>query len=759
MTQDIGLFEIARLAGALLATTVAGPLGPFDLPDQALTAPPPPRAGLVAYVDGTSAGRLGRPGEGELSQAQAPDLLIAAILASEDASFFEHPGVDPVATLRAILAQLSGGRVQGASTIVQQTIKNAILTPERSLERKTIEAILAFRATQSMERRDILGVYLEAVYFGRGAHGFSAAAQAWFGKPWDKLDVGQIAFIAGVVQSPSGLDPVNNPDRALARRNYVLGRMAATGALSREEADIAIAMPLDVVDIPKSLPVDFNWSTSAARRDWPGAASEKSTGSATGDVTISTTLDARWQALVETSVPSYLRAQFASQAVGKVNLDDGLTPDDWNDARTMLPGPSLEWELGIVTAAKEVTLADGTSFPFPSKYEAGSVVAVNRDGDQAHDVTPPGVQAAVVVMDVANGAVLATIGGFDPTMTRFNRAWSNRQLGSAVKPFLWLAALESGMPFDQMVLDSPITITSPGGERWTPSNYDRQYSGAMPLYAALEQSSNLVAARLGQDVGMSNFALMAEAAGVYAPGQMRQNPSAVLGTSESSLLQLTAGYSAIVNGGMPVSPHVVTAIKGGRFDWTFQPPFRPRPIASEGSIAALQAMLRGVITRGTASTAFRNIKVPVIGKTGTSQDHKDAWFVGATDKIAVGIWLGRDDNTKIGVGATGGTLAAQIAAQIFTFANDEGLIEETGENWPPAPLDHRSIAGVGTWSVERGLTGSDRAPRQEDDAGPYTTPIPSAPGRDYFAIDNPNADLLGGSTPRDDGGLVFRSPW
>lgn len=752
MNTDIGIYALARIAGAIMATTVAGPLGPLDLPDQPLRAPEPPRSGLVQYVDGTAAGRLGRPGEGALSHWQAPELLIKAIIASEDEAFYEHPGVDPVATLRALVSQVRGGRIQGASTIVQQTVKNALLTPERSLSRKMVEAVTALRVGANLDRRTLLGIYLETVYFGRGAHGFSAAAQAWFGKPWSELRIGEVAFIAGVVQSPSVLDPRRNPERATARRDYVLRRMAETGAITSQQAEEEIAFPLEVVEV---LPPteNFSWPASAAARDWPPDAASRSGSGPVEDVVISTTIEPEWQELVDGVLPSYMRATFQSEPAGRVDLSDGLTPDDWTDARSLLPGPSAVWQVGIVTAHDAVSLSDGSEREMKHSYPVGSVIAVAAEGETLIDQTPPGVQAAVVVMDARDGRILATAGGFDPSMTRFDRAWAQRQLGSSVKPFLWLAALDAGMPADEMVLDSPISITLSDGSVWRPVNYDRDHSGAMPLYAALEQSSNLAAARLGQQVGIDAFARMAEAAGVYPAGEMRQHPSAVLGTSETSLVRLTAGYAAIANGGYAVTPHVVSAVEGGRISWRRSGSTRAHlPLASEQAIADMQAMLRGVIVRGTASVAFKGVDVPVAGKTGTSQSHRDAWFVGFTDGVVIGVWLGRDDNRPIGSGATGGTMAARIAAQLFTFAQEQELLEPSGPNWPPAPLSHRGISGVGTWSANQGMV--DDAPVVELDP-----PVRVELGNDYFSIDNPNADLLGGSGPRQDGGLIFRTPW
>lgn len=745
MSQEFGLYVVTRLAAALLATTATGPVGQVDLPQAALSSPRAAPAGIVEFADGTLAGQLGRAGQGSLSQGAAPELFIKALIASEDGDFFAHPGVDPVATLRAVIAQLSGGRVQGASSLVQQAVKNGLLTPERSMARKTSEAVTAVRLAALSDKRAILGMYLDLVYFGRGAHGFAGAAQAWFGRDWDNLSVGEVAFIAGVIQSPAYLDPVRNPERAIGRRNYVLDRMIASGVIDEVTGAAEKAKPLEVAPVGPGLPAP-NWVTNLVAKTWP---EEGRPGPGEKQPVIRTTINAGWQDLIEASLPRFLREKFEPASPGSVNLSDGLTEDDWADARALLPGPSSAWQVGIVTEPGKVQLVDGTSAEIAGRYDRGDVVAVSTlDGS---DVTPPGVQGAVVVMEAATGAILGASGGYDATMNGFNRAFGARQPGSSIKPFLWLAALNVGFAYDTMVLDSPVTVTTAGGETWTPENYDRLYSGAMPLYAALEQSSNLVAARLGQDVGIDHFAAISESAGVYPAGGMRQHPSAVLGTSESSLIAMVGAYAAIANGGTIVQPHAIKSVSGGQMQWTRSRPSALRLPVEEQTISDLTAMLRGVITRGTASVAFADHPVKIAGKTGTSQSHRDAWFIGFTPDIVIGVWLGRDDASPIAGGATGGTLSAAIAAEILEGANTAGLIPDTQDSWPPAVFSARAIQGLGTWTPERGLG-------QESQNSERQAPAAPAVYDDYFRIDNPNADLLD-NQPRQDGGLVFRSPW
>lgn len=776
-----GLFAITKAIGSLLAAGAAGPLGPVDLPEDRITASPAPRAGIVEYADGSEAGRVGRRGE-SLSSASLPTLFRKAIVASEDAHFYEHAGVDPAGIVRAVAGMVLGGRISGASTIVQQTVKNTIIGNDRSLSRKVAEAVLAIRLAERMGREDILSLYLDSIYFGRGAHGAAGAARAWFDKDWKDLSIGETAFIAGVIKAPSRLDPLEEPVRAKERRDYVLGRMAETGVISRQVADAEIAKPLVAAPSRPSTDTE-DWVDISVKNGWP--ADIVPVRGAGGEATIRTTLSADWQGIVEEDLNDYLAANFPGLPLGWVNLGDGLGPDDWTKAKglaSVLPSGLL---YAIVTDAKgkSVKIAlPGQPGESRSKlekprgtYRAGDVVLVAKQEDVGEpdpkgrdakpevltyvDETPPAIQGAAVAMDNSTGAILGIAGGYDAGLSQFDRSLARRQPGSATKPFLYLAALDDGMEYDQMVLDVPISIRA-GQEIWNPENYGGKSGGAVPLYVALEESSNLVAARLGAEIGTEKFATVAEAAGVWKPGTMRRTPSAVLGTSEVSLVDLTAGFSAIANGGTSVTPHVVSSIQGAGMSWAFKAHAGVR-IASEKNVHLMQAILRGVAKRGTARLAFSDHKVAVAGKTGTTQEYRDGWFVGFVPGVTIGVWLGRDDNSSLPRGMTGGSSAAFLAARIFGDANEADLLPDAGKDWPPKLL---SMSETAEAEPETDIDDTarlileDLANNPPRDTDIYSYQDPSLP-EGYDRVLPNGYEGSRGSRKRHDGNLVFTSPW
>lgn len=775
-----GLFVITKAIGGFIAATVSGPLGPVDLPSGSFDGPAAPKAGIVQYADGSVAGRIGRRGE-IASSSSLPPLFRKAIVASEDARFYEHAGVDPSGIARAIARRVLGGKVSGASTIAQQTVKNTVVGNDLTVSRKVAEAVLALRLAETMGREEILSLYLDSIYFGRGVHGAAGAARAWFDKDWRDLGVGEMAFIAGVIKAPSRLDPLTNPDMAKERRDYVLARMAETGVISRAVADAEIARPLVTAKPPQPYDLD-SWAEAGARRSWPKDLLPAR--SAAGDATIRSTLSADWQAIVETALRDYLEANFPGHPMAQVELGDGLDEDDWAKAKDAAPLLPASYERAIVTGVRGKSLSISVRAPsgkdvsaklenFRGDYRIGDVVLVERrehvrTGEEAGanetylDVTPPSVQGAVVVMDSNSGAILGLAGGYDPRLSQFDRTTAQRQPGSATKPFLWLAALEEGIAYDQMVLDVPISIRS-RSETWNPENYGGGSGGAVPLYVALEESSNLVAARLGAEVGVEKFARVAEAAGVWKPGAMRRTPSAVLGTSEVSLIDLTAGFSTIANGGTSVAPHMISQIEGAGTFWTFNSTEGKR-IAERKNVRLLQAMLRGVTMRGTARLAFAKHDVPVAGKTGTTQGYRDAWFVGFVPGVTVGVWLGRDDNAPLPQGMTGGASAAFLAARIFGDAKKADLLPDFGQDWPPNLLS----MNINADTEEEVMDGGEPARRILEE---FADNPPADP--DVHSRENPTQpdgyerkpsvddgyERYRGSRKKRDGNLVFTSPW
>ena len=307
-------------------------------------------------------------------------------------------------------------------------------------------------------------------------------------------------------------------------------------------------------------------------------------------------------------------------------------------------------------------------------------------------------------MDPRTGDVIASVGGVDPRVSAFDRTRAVRQPGSAIKPFLYLSALDYELDPMMDLSNFEQTYTDWNGVKWSPKNYDHSQTGGMPMLRALEQSSNLAAADLINRIGVASMARVAEAAGVYEPGAMRPFMSSALGASETTLMNLVSGYAAILNDGVPRRPKVIAGLSSSDSSDKLRPEHDPRgyPIARRSAVSDIISMMRGVITRGTASVAFSRHPVMLVGKTGTTQDHRDAWFIGVTPHLAIGVWLGKDDNTSLPGKTAGGSDAAPIAARILQDAFDAGLITSdgyrdqkfsSGTAWPPSQFGSEYQSG------------------------------------------------------------------
>ncbi|WP_367198735.1 transglycosylase domain-containing protein [Amorphus sp. 3PC139-8] len=766
----------------------AGPIGPFDAPDvAAIRQERSEIAGTATYRDGSLAGAFGEPGSAvTIGLEHLPERFVAGLIAAEDKRFWDHPGVDPFATARAAWSWLKGGRLVGASTITQQTVKNTLAGAEDRRDRdawaKIREAVMAYQLESRLSKDEILNAYVNSIYFGRGVTGAAGAARAWFGRGWNDIDLGEQAFLAGVINAPSVLDPTD-PDhasRARQRRDYVVEALEATGSVSPVE--VAEARREDLIVVPagsRGPRQAAAWAALAARsavRREPAARAQLGRLGLEG--VVRTTIDPAMQALAETVLRDRLDKLGKPVPAGRLERFDGQADEgDWIAARRLLPGPATDWTRAIVigtgtTTTVAVEGAGERQIMGDLAFAPGDVVAVSSvdaDEDEVRLVPVPDIQGAVVVMDIGSGDVLAYVGGYDATMTRFDRARALRQPGSAVKPFLYVAALDQGMAYDQLVLDVPVTVPTEGGGSWTPSNYGGGLGvGAVPLFAALEESSNFVAARLGFELGVDRFADIAEAAGAYtADAPIVRVPSAVLGSSETSLVNLVAGFASLAAGGVAVKPRVILEVRDGAGEVVWRPSLsNSRSFASYRSVALVQSMLAGVTERGTARKAFKNVSVPVVGKTGTSQDYRDAWFVGFTPEIAVGVWIGRDNGEAIGAGRTGGNTAAPVAAALFQRLADEGLTRSEYPGWPPELLEDRAAVSRAPSAPVGPL--SSGAPMRLDGAGLDALVRDRGQEREASGPDieaglgswRSNNDLLErrpGSG--NEGGLRFRSPW
>ena len=570
-----------------------------------------------------------------------------AFVAIEDRRFFDHEGVDLRRLVGAVRDNVfEGFGASGASTISMQLARNLFpeqLPPsEKSLRRKIAEARLALTMEQRFTKPEILELYLNHIYLGSGAYGIEAAARTYFNKPARELTVTEAATLAGLPQAPSRYNPRRNPDAAHGRRNVVLEAMAETGVISREAATaaqrsaLALAPPSGVTSAP--------YFVEHVRRELEDRFGELLY---TGGLRIHTTIDPVLQETAEQALEEHLR----------------------------------EIEAGNYGWFRHPTYEEFTE-------ELGE--------DESAVTNTPYLQGVVVVMDPHTGEVLSMVGGRDFHHSQFNRATQAlRQPGSAFKPFVYGAALEAGRSPLYHVSDSPIYIPQDDGSTWVPRNYSNEYEGDMSLRQGLRNSKNMVAIRIGQEVGVPAVRDMARRAGIETP--IPDYPSVFIGAAGVYPLDLIDSYAAFANGGMRVEPRFVKRIEDreGRLLWE---PASPPQAALDPAVSwILTDMLREVVDRGTAynvrNPAVGNLsyEIPAAGKTGTTNDATDVWFVGYTPDLLAGVWVGLDQPKTITSGATGGGFAVPVWARV---------VRKYYENHPvPQPWERPS--GVVTRQISR----------------------------------------------------------
>lgn len=717
----LGPLSALITAASLVATS---PGGISSLPEVDMeTSRAMARPGFIAHISdrsGTSLGSVFREGSISTPIEKLPAEFLEAVIAIEDRRFLQHRGIDPKGLASAAMSQF-GPSPRGGSSIDQQMAKNAWIGPEVSLRRKIPEALLALRARQVLGGRGVMQLYLETAWFGRGVTGAGGAAMAWFGRDWSELSLGEMAYLAGLLKGPGFYDLQRHPERAARRRDQVLQAMLREGFIT--EADMRSAMEAPLVPAERIARVqgqESRWAMSAAQPILGRMIDEQVSGSALlHDVEITLSIDQTWQRMAQDALQNIVRPlsreePFASVSAGKMTEIRALQHDSpvlREIAREMLD-PVLPWDstsqAGLLLDQREgiwrILIENGTvldeelRFPEGFRPSPGDIVAVRISENGLRAEGRRAIDGAVVIMDPRTGEILASIGGAFPDHTGFDRTRAIRQPGSAIKTFLYLAAFEHGYTPEMWVSDTERDFITEDGVIWRPRNYGRTQAGTVTLRAAFEQSSNLAAAHLMDALGSDAMARIAESAGVY-PSGMRQHMTAALGTIETSLLDLAQGHATIVNGGairqrnaiheMSIGgqPLIANGIRIG------EGRMGAGPIARRSSIEDVLSILHGVTQRGTASVAFRGHPVTIAGKTGTTQGYRDAWFVGVTPHLAIGVWIGRDDNLPMQGQVSGGRHAAPVAAAILRQAFQKDLIDGNGflrgsqdssVTWPPA---------------------------------------------------------------------------
>lgn len=736
LLSSLAFFGVAAVAAALAAVVYFS----RDLPDhERLAQYQPPVTTRLYAADGQLLEEYAVENRLFVPIEAIPDRVVQAFVSAEDRHFYSHPGLDIIGIARATLTNVqnigSNRRLVGASTITQQVAKNFLLTNEVSYTRKIREALLALRIEQTLEKDEILELYLNEIYLGRNSYGIAAAALNYFNRSLPELTLAQAAYLAGLPKAPNNYPP--GSEAAFARRDYVLDRMVDDGAITAAEADLARLEPITVEDRQATEFFSAAYFAEEVRRELRTAFGQDQLYE--GGLTVRTSLDPAYQRAADRALRDGLIAYDRRHGWrGPVTQLEGL--DDWPGALSALtqPAGSEPWRLAVVMAVSsdgaEIGLAEpaigeaetsveadaATSvehrieigwIPFaemrwarpwregqrlgPTPQRAGNVLAVgdvvlvepvdaDLDGDTprlAYGLRQvPDVQGAIIAMDPHTGRILAMTGGFSYAMSEFNRATqADRQPGSSFKPFVYLAALQDGYTPGTLVRDLPLAIDQgPGLPLWRPSNYSHDFLGLTPVRIGLERSRNVMTVRLLLDVGLERVREIAQDFGVYE--DMPLVYSMALGAGETNPLALTTSYAMLANGGRRVVPTLIDRVQDrhgvpiyqhdqrpclecSATTWTGQAVPVPADVRETVSDPAttfqLVNMMEGVVQRGTA-TRLRSLGVPLAGKTGTTNDYHDAWFLGFTPDLAVGVFVGFDTPRTLGRGESGGRAAVPI---------------------------------------------------------------------------------------------------
>jgi penicillin-binding protein 1A len=675
--------------------------------------------------------------------ADIPEPVQKAFIAAEDKRFYQHKGIDERGLIRAFIGNLAqSGRPQGGSTITQQIVKNLLVGEDLTYERKIREMIVASRVEQALSKAEILELYLNSVYLGRGSWGIELAARSYFGKPAKDLKLEEGALLAGLTKGPNYLNPDRHPGRAQERLAYVLSRLQEDGVATGELPSRGLpALPAMVAYERPRRDIGFHFVDQVAREARSVAGIEAITAHS---YTVRSTINPQLQRSVEEALQEGLwryernagRLQFRgaeanlSQAIKRVDAKAGDKRPAWQRAlaAARLPLYDVHWTPAVLVEkpsgkkgeAWRVGLADGRILPLSidnaaaqRKLVLNDVVLVRvaegkgKSAARAELRVRPVVQGMVVVLENKSGRILAMSGGFSYPLSQLNRATQAvRQPGSAIKPLSYLAALGHGLQPNTLVLDEPITLPPIGGGRareqdyWTPKNYDGGAGGILTLRRALENSRNLATVHL-LDGGIENtpeasldrLCRLAMEARIYRECQ-RYYPF-VLGAQPVRPVDLAAFYAAIANEGVRPSPYVIEAIeRNGATVYRHDP--KSSVVISSVERAAfyqLKTMLQGVLARGTAR-AISGLSPYVAGKTGTSDDENDAWFVGLTNDVTVAVWIGYDNaegkRRTLGGGSTGGGVAVPIFEPVIqaVWANVAPKVALA----PPSPEAKRQLA-------------------------------------------------------------------
>ena len=645
-----------------------------------------------------------------------PKRVIEAFLAAEDKAFFEHAGIDFRGILRAAVTNIKGlggkRRPVGGSTITQQVAKNFLLSNEVSIERKAKEAILAFRIERALTKERILELYLNEMYLGFGSYGIAAAALNYFNRSLDELSLAETAFLAALPKAPNNYHPIRRARAAKSRRDWVIARMREEGFIDDAEIGGATAQPIQVCRRDETEMVRADFFTEEVRRVIAARYGDKALYE--GGLSVRTTIDPVLQEIGERVLRQglivYDRRHGWRGPIARIAADRY-----WPRRLSEIEPPIAigTWNMAVVLAVDELGAAIGVDNGDPGfipleelkwarpwrehqrvgakvkragdVLSPGDVIAVEPLPDASQGSFGlrqiPEINGGLVALDPHTGRILAMVGGYDYEASQFNRVTqAMRQPGSAFKPIVYTAALESGFTPSSLILDGPIVIDQgPGLGKWKPANYTKKFYGPSTLRLGIEKSRNLMTVRLARFIGMEKVSNYAQRMGVV--DDMPRVLSMALGAAETTLLKLTTAYAVLVNGGKRIEPTMIDRIQDRRGRTSFRhdkrkcsgcaaitwhgqrepqiPDIRPQAISSSAAYQVV-SMLRGAVRRGTGVRIGRAIKKSLGGKTGTTNDSFDTWFIGFAPDLALGVYVGFDEPKTLGRRETGSSVAAPI---------------------------------------------------------------------------------------------------
>jgi penicillin-binding protein 1A len=748
---------VAAVVSILCVIAVALAVAYPNLPDISELSDYRPKLPLRVFSsEGTLIGEFGQERRNLTPIATIPKVMKDAVLAAEDARFYEHGGVDYKGVVRAGLANVNRVKSQGASTITMQVARNVYLSSEKTLTRKIYEILLTFKLEHMLSKDQIFEIYLNQIYLGNRAYGFAAASEAYFGKPLQDISIAQAAMLAGLPKAPGANNPVNNPSRARGRQLYVIDRMQEAGFITAEQAAVAKKEDLQLRDGQDTTRLHAEYVAETVRQLMYAQYGDSTY---TRGLKVYTSLVAADQAAaykaLRKGIMDFERRQIYRGPEKFVDLpadpkefdeaiDDALSdhPDN-GDLLSVVVLKASPKEVNAVRADGEAVQITGEGLKLPQsglsdkappniKIRRGAVIRVAKTPKNTWEITQlPEVEGAFVALDPRDGAIKAMVGGFDFNKNKFNhvtQAW--RQPGSSFKPFIYSAALEKGFSPATVINDAPLFFDAgtTGGQPWEPKNYDGGFEGPMSMRRALMKSKNLVSIRILQSIGthyaqdwITNFGFDREKHPAYLP--------MALGAGSVTPMQMATAYSVFANGGYRVNPYLVTRVTDHKDKVLVekQPPLLNETIRAipQRNAWMIDSLLQSVASGGTAAKAQATLKrTDIYGKTGTTNDSLDAWFAGFQPTMAAIAWMGYDTPRKLGDRETGGGLSLPIwisymetalkGVPVAELPPPSGVVNVGGEWYFDDYAPGRGVASLGLDTAPvvpaEALTGAPVAP-------------------------------------------------